>query len=64
MAGTAAGPAMTDVLNRTADSHCSATAPRSGTTTAPLEVRAPVDLGMPGRAAGAADGASARTSAG
>jgi formate dehydrogenase iron-sulfur subunit len=57
--GTAAGPAMTDVLNRTADSALLGDRSLLGTTTAPLETRpAPVDLGMPGAALpGAADGA-------
>ncbi|CAA9359779.1 MAG: Formate dehydrogenase O beta subunit [uncultured Frankineae bacterium] len=58
MAGTAAGPPMTDVLNRTADSALLGDRTALGTTTEPLEVRAPVDLGMPGTALpGAADGA-------
>jgi formate dehydrogenase iron-sulfur subunit len=39
---------MTDVLNRTADSALLGDRTALGTTTAPLEVRAPVDLGMPG----------------
>ncbi len=57
--GTAAGPAMTDVLNRTADSALVGERSALGTTLAPLELRpAPVDLGMPGSALpGAADGA-------
>ena len=57
--GTAAGAAMTDVLNRTADSALLGDRSLLGTTTAPFEVRpAPVDLGMPGSALpGAADGA-------
>jgi hypothetical protein len=65
MAGTAAGPAMTDVLNRTADSALLGDRTALGTTTAPLEVRAPVDLGMPGqRCRGRRTAPSARTSAG
>jgi formate dehydrogenase iron-sulfur subunit len=65
MAGTAAGPAMTDVLNRTADSALLGDRTALGTTTAPLEVRAPVDLGMPGTALpGRRTAPSARTSAG
>jgi formate dehydrogenase iron-sulfur subunit len=61
--GTAAGPAMTDVLNRTADSALTGDRSLLGSTTAPFEVKAvpapgPVDLGMPGSALpGAADGA-------
>ena len=57
--GTAAGPAMTDVLNRAADSALVGDRSLLGTTTAPFEARpAPVDLGMPGSALpGAADGA-------
>ena len=61
--GTAAGPAMTDVLNRTADSALLGDRSLLGTTTAPFEaqpvpVTAPVDLGMPGTGLpGAADGA-------
>ena len=60
--GTAAGPAMTDVLNRTADSALLGDRSLLGTSLAPLEVAppkaAPVDLGMPGASLpGAADGA-------
>ncbi len=62
--GTAAGPAMTDVLNRTADSALLGDRSLLGTTTEPFEAvpasraPAPVDLGMPGSALpGAADGA-------
>ena len=59
MAGTAAGPAMTDVLNRTADSALTGDRTALGTTSAPVELKAPpVDLGMPGASLpGAADGA-------
>jgi formate dehydrogenase iron-sulfur subunit len=57
--GTAAGPAMSDVLNRTGDSALTGDRTALGTTTAPLELKPPpVDLGMPGTALpGAADGA-------
>ena len=57
--GTAAGPAMTDVLNRTADSALVGDRGLLGTTLAPLEIKpAPVDLGMPGNGLpGTADGA-------
>ena len=59
-AGTAAGPPMSDVLNRTADSALLGDRTALGTTPAPLEVKAPpVDLGMPGSALpGTADGAN------
>jgi formate dehydrogenase iron-sulfur subunit len=58
MAGTAAGPAMSDVLNRTADSALLGDRTALGTTAEPIQVRAPVDLGMPGSALpGHADGA-------
>jgi formate dehydrogenase iron-sulfur subunit len=62
MAQTAAGPAVSDVLNRTADSALAGERTALGTTMAPLELRtappAPVDLGMPGAALpGHADGA-------
>ena len=56
--GTAAGPAMTDVLNRTADSALLGERTALGRTMEPLTKREPVDLGMPGAALpGAADGA-------
>ncbi len=62
--GTAAGPAATDVLNRTADSALLGDRTALGTTMdsvhtrAPVEPRTPVDLGMPAAALpGAADGA-------
>jgi formate dehydrogenase iron-sulfur subunit len=62
MAQTAAGPAVSDVLNRTADSALAGERTALGTTMAPLDLRtappAPVDLGMPGAALpGHADGA-------
>jgi formate dehydrogenase iron-sulfur subunit len=62
MAQTAAGPAVSDVLNRTADSALAGERTALGTTMAPLGLRtappAPVDLGMPGAALpGHADGA-------
>ena len=62
MAQTAAGPAMSDVLNRTGDSALVGERSALGTTMAPLEMeppaaRAPVDLGMPGAGLpGQADG--------
>ncbi len=58
MQDTAAGPAAADVLNRTADSALAGDRLSLGTSMEPLELRAPVDLGMPGTALpGAADGA-------
>ena len=41
------GPSTVDVLNRTADSALQGDRVALGTTMAPLEVKAPVDLGMP-----------------
>jgi len=41
------GPSVVDVLNRTADSALLGDRTSLGTTMAPLEVKAPVDLGMP-----------------